>query len=133
MRFSSLKSVGHNIADSLASGCSLLIGVEELNVFKEASSGPDGYIDIDFLRGSSSGASPSLKLQRAIALYKKALPSFCEKHGVRFEAVRTLRARFGVDRAYGMHFTVTVENAAGKRSTDRYIGIPGRRLRLRRR
>jgi len=132
MRFSALRSVGHNVADSFASGIGLLIGVYEMNVFAEASSAPEGYIDVDFLRGTYSGATPSLKLQRAIIRYKKALPDLCKKHGVPVEAFKTLRARFGVDRAYGRHFSVTVENNAGKSSTDRYIGVPGKRLRRRR-
>ncbi len=131
MRFSALKSVGHNVADSLASGIGLMIGVYEMDVFGEATAGPDGYIEVDFLRGTASGSPASRKLLRAISLYKDALPDLCEKHGVKVEDFNALRARFGVDRAYGRHFTVTVESGSGKRSTNRYLGVPGRRLRRR--
>jgi len=132
MRFSALKSVGHNIADSLASGIGLMIGVYEMDVFAEATAGPEGYIEVDFLRGTASGSAASRKLLRAIALYKDALPGLCQKHGVRLRDFNMLQARFGVDRVYGRHFTVTVENASGKRATSRYLGVPGRRLRRRR-
>jgi len=92
MRFSALKSVGHNIADSMASGIGMMIGVYDMNVFTEASSASAGYIEVDFLRGTYSGATPSLKLQRAIILYKRALPRLCKKHGVDIDAFKTLRA-----------------------------------------
>jgi hypothetical protein len=132
MRFSALKSVGHNIADSLASGIGLMIGVYEMDVFGEAAAGAEGYIEVDFLRGTTSGSPASRKLLRAISLYKDALPDLCQKHGVKVEGFKTLRVRFGVDRAYGRHFAVTVANGSGKISTDRYLGVPGRRLRRRR-
>jgi len=132
MRFSALKSVGHNIADSLASGIGLMIGVYEMDVFGEAAAGAEGYIEVDFLQGTTSGSPASRKLLRAISLYStEALPDLCEKHGIKVDDFKMLRARFGVDRAYGLHFSVTVANGSGKSSTDRYLGVPGRRLRRR--
>ena|SRR2546430_14335374 len=133
MRFSALKSVGHNIADSLASGIGLMIGVYEMDVFGEAAAGAEGYIEVDFLRGTTSGSPASRKLLRAISLYSRdALPDLCQKHRVKVEDFKMLRVRFGVDRAYGRHFAVTIANGSGKSSTDRYLGVPGRRLRRRR-
>ena len=132
MRFSTLKSVGHNIADSMASGMGFVIGVYPMDVFGEAAAGSEGYIEVDFLRGTASGSAASRSLRRAISLYRDALPDFCRRHGVRFEDFQALQARFGTDQVHGPHFTVTVESASGKRSTDSYLGLPGRRLRRRR-
>ncbi|MDH4322877.1 MAG: hypothetical protein OEW90_01920 [Betaproteobacteria bacterium] len=133
MRFSALKSVGHNIADSLASGIGLMIGHYAMDVFGEAAAGAEGYIEVDLLHGTTSGSPASRKLLRAISLYSKvALPDLCKKHGVSVEAFGTLRVRFGTDRVYGHHFAVTVANGSGKSSTDHYFGTPGRRLRRRR-
>lgn len=42
MKFDTLRSIGHNIADSLGSGIGLLIGVYEMDVFGEAAGAPDG-------------------------------------------------------------------------------------------
>lgn len=110
-----------------------MIGYYEMDVFGEAADGPEGYIEVDFLRGTTSGSPASRKLSRAVSLYSKdALPDLCKRHGVRVEDFKLLRARFGVDRAYGRHFAVTVANASGKSSTDRYLGVPGKRLRSRR-
>ena len=132
MKFGALKSVGHNVADSLASGIGLMIGVYSMDVFGEAAAGPEGYIEVDFLLGTTSGSPASRKLLRAISLYRDALPDLCRKHGVRIEEFKTLRARFGIDKAYGPHFAVTVVNRTGKSSTDQYLGTPGRRLKRRR-
>jgi hypothetical protein len=132
MRIGLLKSIGHNIADSLASGIGMAIGVYQMDVFGEASAGPQGYVIVDFLRRTTSGADLSEDLRNAIGLYREYLPRLCERHGVPFANLKALEARFGTDPVYGRHFTVTVEGSDGKRSTDRYFGVPGKRLRLRR-
>lgn len=128
MKHGNLKSLGHNIADSLASGIGLMIGVYEMDVFAEASSASEGFINVDFLNAMSTGSQTSSGLSRAICLYKEALPALCEKHGISLNEIKILEARFGTDPVYGRHFTVTVEANDGKRSTDQYVGMPGRRL-----
>jgi hypothetical protein len=132
MKRGSLKSLGHNIADSFASGIGLMIGVYEMNVFAEASSASEGFINVDFLNASSSGGDASSGLRRAIGLYRDALPALCEKHGIDPRQIKTLEARYGTDPVYGPHFAVTVEDNGGRRSTDQYVGVPGKRLRRRR-
>jgi hypothetical protein len=132
MKFSALKSVGHNIAASLASGVGLMIGLYGTDIFREASAGAPGYIDVDFLLGSMSGSTPSRGLREAVALFSsKALLDLCRKHGVDLRDVRTIQARFEVASVIGPHYTVTVEDTKGKRAVDQFVGIPGRRLRRR--
>jgi len=131
MKFGTLKSLGHNVADSVASGIGLMIGVYEMNVFTDATSSKDGFVKVDFLRGKALGTEISTSMQRAIQLYREALPRLCEKHGIRLEEISELEAKFGVDPVYGPHFTVTVENTSGRRSSDQYIGVPGKRSRRR--
>ena len=128
MKLGNLKSLGHNVADSLASGIGLLVGVYTMDVFAEAAAEAPGYIDVDFLSGSTSGSSASASLSQAIALYRKALPELATKHGIKANDIQALSARFGTDPAYGPHFTVTVASHDGRSSTDRYVGVPGRRL-----
>ena len=62
MKFGELKSIGHNIADSLASGIGLMIGVYETDVFGEARATSAGFIEVDFLNGSTMGGTPSRTL-----------------------------------------------------------------------
>jgi hypothetical protein len=103
-----------------------------MDVFGEASNSPEGYITVDFLTGSTEGGQPSQYLANAIGLYRDALEVLCEKHGIQSSDFSVLTARFGVDAVHGGHFTVTVEDRNGRRSVDRYVGMPGRRIRTRR-
>jgi hypothetical protein len=129
MKFDELKSIGHNIADSLASGIGLLIGVYEMDVFGEATRSPEGFITVDFLNGTSEGGTPSPSLAAAIRLYRDALVDLCEKHGTSPSAFRELTARYSIDR-YGGRFRVSVQDQQGHHSVDEYVGVPGRRVRV---
>ena len=129
MKFDELKSIGHNIADSLASGIGLLIGIYEMDIFGEASRGPEGFITVDFLTGSSEGGKTSASLATAISLYRDALSDLCNKHGTLPSAFRELTARCSTDE-YGGRFLVAVQDQQGHRSVDEYIGLPGRRIRV---
>ncbi len=131
MKFGKLKSLGHNLADSMASGMGFIIGIYRMDVFAEAAASEEGHITVDFLNGTASGAKPSESLSRAIVLFRDAVPLMCEKHGIELAYVKTLIARFGTDAAHGPHFRVMVESATGKKSTDQFIGIPGKRLKRR--
>ena len=131
MKLGTLKSVGHNIADSFASGIGLMIGIYQMDIFAEATSSKAGCVRVDFLSGSALEGDVSSSSSRAIVLYKEALANLCSKHGLKPQDFKVLQARFGVDPVYGRHFSVTVESATGKRSTDQYIGVPGKRSRRR--
>ncbi|MES2973239.1 MAG: hypothetical protein V4757_06500 [Pseudomonadota bacterium] len=132
MKLGHLKSVGHNIADSLASGMGFMIGVYQTNVFAEASGEDDGFVAVDFLNGSTTGTTVSESFRRAVSLYRDALPELCLKHSVDPAEFRKLEVRYGTDPVYGPHFTVNVESRTGKQSSDQYVGVPGKRLRRRR-
>jgi hypothetical protein len=129
MKFGTLKSVAHNIAESLSSGIGLMIGVYELYVFEEAAATPEGFIDVDFLTGQSSGGKPSRELARALKLYAGALPDLCRRQGIDVAEFRQLTARFS-GRPMFAGYTVTIEDRQGRRSIDEYIGVPGRRPRV---
>lgn len=131
MKFGELTSIAHNISDSLASGIGFLAGVYEMDIFGEARATPDGFIEVDFLSGTTTGGRTSESLANGIRLYAQALPGFCERHGADIADFTLLKARFATDAVYGPHYTVTVENQSGRRSTDQYRGVPGKRLRMR--
>jgi hypothetical protein len=126
MKFDELRSIGHNIADSLASGIGLLIGYYEMDIFGEARRSPEGFIAVDFLTGTCPAGAPSQSLVRAVALYGDALADLCSRHGSSISAFRELTARYSAD-AYGTRLIVTVEDQQGRRATDEYVGVPGRR------
>ena len=126
MRFDELRSIAHNIADSLASGYSWLIGMYDLNVFGEAANSPERLLEIDFLAGTVTGGPISPALREAVVRLREALPGLCEKHGVSLTAFRQLRARFS---GSSYTFIVTTEDARGYLASDTYTGIPGARPR----
>lgn len=131
MKLGELKSLGHNLADSFASGIGLLVGVYEMDVFAEAAASDPGYIEVNFLDASATGSAISPTLLGAIKIYSNAFLELCKKHRIDPSQIKTLTARFGTDSVYGAHFTVSVESIDGRSSTDRYIGFPGKRLRTR--
>ena len=126
MKFNELRSLAHNIADSVASGIGLMVGVYEMDVFDEARRSPDGSIELDFLTGTVSGGNTSRKLARAADLYGQALPGLCARHRTTPASFRELQARYY---GTGWRYLVTVEDCTGRRATDAYEGVPGRRVR----
>lgn len=128
MRFGELRSIGHNIADSFASGIGLLIGVYEIHVFEEARRSPGGFIEVDFLKGVATAGRPSQSLERAIFHYARALPTLCLKHGCTVGAFRRLAASFWCS-SIGPQFEVTVEDHLGRCGTDQFVGLPGKYIR----
>ena len=129
MKRGKLRSVAHNIADSLANGNGFLIGLYFTDIFGEATRAPNGFITVDFLTGTSSGGRPSLDLARAIHLYRAALPALCERHGVEHSEFTALTVRYGTDIKYGVHARIEVSDRHGRHFVDRYLGWPLRRVR----
>jgi hypothetical protein len=132
MKLGVLKSLGHNISDSLASGAGLMIGYYLMDIFAEATGEPDGYVIVNFLTGRTSSSIVSQDLAQAVGFYRDALPELCAKHAIEVSQLKRLETRYGTDPVYGRHFLVTVECSEGKHSTDRYVGNPGKRFRQRR-
>src|SRR2546423_13447490 len=109
MKHSALRSMAHNIADSLADGLGFPIGVFRTDVFDEASRSPEGQITVDFLNGTVKGARASAQLTTAVSLYStQALAVFCEKHGVPLSSFRELTVRYSAH-PRGRYAIVTIE------------------------
>ena len=117
-RFNVLRSIGHDIADSLASGLSGLTEQHGLDPFEEARRNRDGALQVNFLTGVASGIC-SAHFSAALALFRNALPSLCDSHQTSSSAFRQLRAAY-IDDPMGGRFLVTVEDQAGRLSTDEY-------------
>jgi hypothetical protein len=129
MKIGTLRAIAHNIADSLGSGCGLLVGVYEMNVFGEASRSPGGVIDIDFLAGKATRGTASRALKAAIVKYRDVLPAFCAKHGASMEDIKTLSARYAMDAPNG-RIVVTVQDRTGRCCVDEYRGTPARHVKV---
>ena len=129
MKFKILESIAHNVADSLGSGDSMLVGVYNFDIYAEASRSRKRFIQVDFLTGKSTAAWPSWKLRSTIRKYKDGLKDLCAKHDTAPDAFRTLTARYFRD-GIGKRMVVTIENKQGRRSIREYVGNPGKRIRV---
>ncbi len=67
-KLATLRAIAHNVCDSFSSGCGLLIGVFEMELYGEIARSDEGYLMLDFLNGQREGAEPSASLWRAIQL-----------------------------------------------------------------
>ena len=129
MKHEELRSIAHNIADSLACGLGFVIGYYPTDIFGEVSKSAEGYMTVDFLTGEISGGRPSASLANSIALYRDAFPGFCEKHGASVADFREITVRYARGISNNL-FTVTIEDARGRRSSTEYAGVPGRRIKI---
>jgi hypothetical protein len=129
MKHSKLRSIGHNLADSLACGMGFMIGIFQTDVFGEAGDSAGGAITVDFLEGAVVEGDASSSLRRAVALYRGALPDFCARHGGSIDELRELKVRYWSSHT-DRRFDVTVEDSCGRRSTTQYGGIAAERLKV---
>jgi hypothetical protein len=123
MKHANLRSIAHNIADSLGSGIGLMVGVYEIDVYGEAAAAPNGQIVVDFLAGQIVEGTPSERLKKIVGLYREALPGLCAKHGASVSDFRELVVRYSA----ATLFDVTIEDSHGRRTTAEYAGIPAQR------
>ena len=129
-RVAILKGIAHNLADSVASGIGLMIGVYQMDIFGEASRAPEGYIEVDFLTGTTSGGQASPSLARALQIYShEALPRLCASHEAAIADFRRLNVRFWQGPIMG-RFQVTVEDQQGRVAVAEYDGSPGQRVKV---
>jgi hypothetical protein len=129
MKIGTLRAIAHNIADSLSSGCGLLIGVYDMNVYGEAKKSPGGVIAIDFLAAKAIQGKVSRILASAIVKYRAALPKLCAKHGATIEDFKTLTARYSGD-GLSRRVVVTVPDRVGRCYVDEYVGMPARHIKV---
>ncbi len=129
MKHAQLRSMAHNIADSLASGLCLMVGYRDVDVFAEARRAPGRSLRIDFLNGTITGTKPTRALQIAVTAFKTALPDICTRHKVPLDQVCELSAEFSSP-GLARLVTVTVTDSRGRRSSDDYAGVPLAKIRV---
>ena len=129
MKIGTLRAIAQNVADSLGSGIGVLIGVYEMDVFGEATTGPGGVIGIDFLAAKVTRGKVSPALAAAIAKYRKVLPILCAKHGASIEDFKMLAASYSTD-TISRRIIVKIRDRIGRRYVDEYIGTPARPVKV---
>jgi len=126
MKHDVLRSVGHNVAASLASGDGQLIGMYEIDVFGDARRSCSS-ITVDFLNGAVTEGNPSAYLSRAVRLYRQALPALCERHGASIADFRSMTARYSITTT-AAYFVLAITDSNGRKSRAEYAGFDGQRV-----
>lgn len=129
MKHRRLHAIAHNYSDSLASGKGFVVGYYGTAVFADAAANVDGKLTVDFINGTIDATYVSANLLGAIVAYRAAFPDFCLKHDAEVDDFGEFRTEFFAGFG-GNCFTVTIADRRGKRSSIKYKGIPGRRIKM---
>jgi len=117
------------MADSLASGIGILIGVYATDIFGEARRSLGGAITIDFLAAKATEGRISRSMAAAIAKYREALPGLCKKQGASIDDFKTLTARYSGE-LLNRRIIVTIRDRIGRCYVDEYIRAPARHVKV---
>jgi hypothetical protein len=126
MKHTQLQAIVHNVADSLGSGISLMLGYYALDVYADARNSPTGIIRADLLRGVVTEGDADEAFLGALKLIPAALAEQCEKAGGSWNEYRRAEVLFH-GRRPEPGFTIVVEDQKGKRTETDYVGWPARR------
>ncbi len=127
MKHGKLRSIAHNLADSLAGYVGLITGVYDLDLYKDAARSPDGELVIDLLNNKIISGKPSPNHIEAVSRLRPEFNRLCETEKVSRSSFCNAIARFHANKVrYG--FTIIVEDDNGKITETDYTGIPARRV-----
>jgi len=129
MKHDRLCAIGHNLADSMASGLAFVIGYHSMDVFGEATSSPGGVIEVDFLKGAIVRGVASENLKAAASRFAQVLPVFCQENGAEAADFMALSAAFEAT-ALERRVLLFITDRNGHSSTTEYAGVPLKRLRV---
>ncbi len=127
MKHGKLRSIAHNLADSLAGYVSLITGVYDLDLYKDAGQSPNGELVIDFLNNKIISGNPSPNLIKAVSRLQPEFNRLCESEKVSRINFRNAKAHFYANEIR-CGFTIIVEDNNGKITETDYSGIPAQRV-----
>lgn len=127
MKQDDIRSVAQSIADSLASGVSLMTRFFDLRVSEDALRSEDGILIIDLLHGVVVAGRPSADLVAAVALLPREFDRLSCSRGFESKDCRRALASFQVDQIT-RGFRRVVEDISGRVTETDYEGSPARRV-----
>lgn len=130
MKIAHLKAAAHNMADSISSECSLISWDYDFHLWSYIAQNPEQRLRVNLLTGElrSEGLWPT-RVSKFFADFAGIVPEMLAKHECPIEEVSAIEVEFcrlPIDK----EVTVTVQQANGKASTDRYVGTPLARPRI---
>jgi hypothetical protein len=129
MKQGQLHAIAHNLADSIASGCSLLLGIYEFSIGAQIAKSPTGRVVIDCLHPRLIEGELTSDMRKLIAAIPGGLTRLCEdEHGAR-EDFSELRLVFST--TYVAMEVETIVGGNGRAATSRlFAGRPLKRKRV---
>lgn len=127
MKRGQLRSIAHSLADSIASGISLMTGSYELDLYGDAAKSPGGELSVDLLNGIVVKGTPSSELSTAISRLSAHFDRLCQSAGSSRNDCHAAIAHFhSMPTSSG--FTLVIEDSAGQVTETDYEGIPAHRV-----
>jgi hypothetical protein len=127
MKHSALRAILHNIADSLASGCSFMFGAYNIDIYADAAKSGLSGLRVDFKSGRVLAGRASPKIEQLLVQIPEVLASRCAAAGAAVDEIVMADITFRSLR-FGDSFTIEMEDILGRKSKIRYFGSPARRL-----
>ena len=127
MKHSDIRSVAHSIADSLASGVSLITGFSHLRVYDDAARSAGRVLTIDLLNGKVVKGNPSSDLASAMVRILTEFDRLSRAKGFDRRDCRAALAAFHADQITP-GFTLIIEDISGRITETDYEGVPARRV-----
>lgn len=127
MKHGQLRSVAHSMADSLASGVSLMTGIYDLHVYEDALRSENGVLTVDLLNGKVIKGEPSANLAAAILCLPREFDRLCRADGFSRSDCRNAVAHFHANK-FSRGFTLFVEDKSGQATETDFQGVPARRV-----
>ena len=124
-----LRSIAHNLADSISSGCCLLISDHDIGVYDEAKQTEEKCITVDLLQGTVLEHGASIKLTSQIRQCSVALEGLARSQGASCREFTEITVRFWTNELTN-RFSVSVRDRDGRRTTTEFTGRPGKRVRV---
>jgi len=127
MNHGQLRSVAHSIADSLASGVSLITGFYDLHIYEDAMRSEGGVLTVDLLNGRVVKGTPSTDVTSAVLHIPKEFDRLCAAKGLARSDCRRALAHFRTT-PISQEFTLVVEDSSGRTTETDFQGVPARRV-----
>jgi hypothetical protein len=126
MKHSQLKSIAHSLAASLASGCSLMTGVYDLDIYDDAGRSPGNELIVDLLNGVVVAGAASPQVSAAVVQLPPNFRRLCAAADVACCDGVGATARFYVTAVHA-GFHLVVADSDGRVTETEYEGTQARR------
>jgi hypothetical protein len=132
MKLSHLRAAAHNLADSISSEVSSLLGYSPFGLWEHIAQRADQRLQLDLLTGEVMSTGAPTELQDRLRDCARIVPNFLREQRCDPSVVSSIRVEFRRTEMVlpsRKEAVVSIELADGRTSVDRYVGDPLKRPR----